>query len=164
MSHEYATFRESAAAYCDLIDSAPGLSRGQFLRQCSALAEVYGAASRLPTDVVPATDALGEERDDGSCALEDRLSKSYGSFPYAVVFDPFDEHDAKHPVTAVLMRDLAEIYDDLASALDRTDDADGLWDTRFAFDNHWGYHATFALHALHHLVWTAGAQWIAPED
>jgi hypothetical protein len=169
MRPEIASFKSAATIYCRLLESPAEANAGQFLRRCSvALADVYAAAARLPSDI-SATDREGHHREtDGKVrqelALEDRLTQRFGDFPYWLVFDPFSRNDADSPVMTGLMRDLAEVYSDLREALERDEDDDSVWDSRFAFDHHWGRHASAALYALHNLVWTAGEAWVSPDD
>jgi hypothetical protein len=141
-------FRAAADRFCTLVDSAEERSTEDFLAELQErLAEIYWSASRLRPSFndsdAPKNLAYEVQRE-----AYERLRKKLGEEPYRFVFSPWEDNDV---VESTLAHDLAETYYDLKSCLHDPRGDKAMWDSRWAFDHHWGRHALQALHAVHWL-------------
>jgi hypothetical protein len=114
---------------------------------------LYSAALQLPS---PWSDELDSSESDEEYSLEpfNRIMANAQNFPfrgYAEVFNPFAE-PVEEPVLADIAADLAEIYEDIRRGLLHFDSgqfAEAQYQWGWAFQHHWGEHATGAIRAIH---------------
>jgi hypothetical protein len=151
---EVRVFAERAETYCLWIleiNDRPLLER---LETCSdLLAHLYASALRLPRleDMDPS------ERDSPDVSASDVPPFDFGIYEFfPVVFNPYDGPiEENDPVVGSLSDCLFGIYTDLMRGLllyrtgSPEDLMDAVWEWRFHFDYHWGYHASEALYALY---------------
>lgn len=161
-------FISAARAYCAIIDAAHELPRGELVwRLGPALSNLYAAAVALPSPGAPFEEPADFDVQPASqirYTIHDRLGKVDS---YRRVFDPFVQLDKSEPLEVSLSDDLADVYVQVksaAEALATNSQRSALWNTRFAFDHHWGVHASAAIYVLHWLTRQAGEQWVSPDS
>jgi Domain of unknown function (DUF5063) len=147
-SAEWEAFRSAAERFCSLLETSGEHSVEGLLEQLEErLAEIYWSASRLrpPFDDSRAPEPLPH---DVPRKIGDRLRQALGEDEYRFVFSPWEDTEV---VESTLAQDLSEIYYDLKESLRDVRGEDAMWDSRWAFEHHWGRHALQALHAVHWL-------------
>jgi hypothetical protein len=147
-------FATAAARFCDICERAMGFAKDAFITEVlAALAELYLTALRLP-DVAPLHTTAHDERLPAVRQLAyDGVGARLGTErTYWTIFDP---HAQSEPVLGDLADDLADIYWDIDSGLNRADHGnetdDVLWEWKWSLRSHWGRHAAEAMRALHGL-------------
>lgn len=143
-----ATFAHAARGFCDWCEG----SHDPVAQRTAAywLARLYAEALNLPE--------VGPENDWGIPAppaealekVKAKLAPFWGWY-YREVFDPAPDL-SDEPVMGDLGDDLMDTYRDIRAGLVLFDEGratDALWHWSFMHRNHWGRHATGALHALH---------------
>lgn len=146
-----ARFAVAARDFCGAADGCPLDTRAML----TALLRLLVAAQELPDTAPSFRDASPTHA--GVTADTDRVAAnvvdSLGSAGhYRMIYDP--QHD-EEPCVGSLADDLGDIYRDLRRGLDLFDrdaPADAAWEWRFAYETHWGDHATDAVRVLHRLV------------
>lgn len=132
--------------YVALIDKSDALPVLTLLsRAADVLARIYSATWKI--EPAEATEAASLKRRPSPMQ---RLGSQLGPYdPYFCVFDALVQDE---PVMGSLSDDLADIYLDLAGALDELDAGrhdDAVWSWRFVLRGHAGDHLVRALPALH---------------
>ncbi len=135
--------------YVQLIESFGSMPLLRFLaRVAELLTKLYSATWTIePTR--PTDEAVVARRPSPLKQLAERL----GAFE--LYFCVFGARVRDEPVVGSLADDLADIYLDLAGALDKFDAGrhdDAVWDWRFALRGHAGDHLVRALPALHAIL------------
>lgn len=156
----WARFKTAAQRYCASVESSLASPDPQQLHTdlTTCLAELYAAALPLPP-VTPDTDQIEPSTvgRDRRRDLFDALSAIVDDEgPYWLVFDPYEYEE---PLEATVADDLVDVYCDVYAAAmcdDRPPPNDLIWETRFSFYNHWGYHALNALRAIY---WKCRWEW-----
>lgn len=125
------------------------------------VADLYAAGCKLIDPPNAATERLADDP-----GIEDATWKAIfhrgAELPFSFYWLVLNQHEMDRDPefgTGDLSDDLADIYRDLVGPLDlyRTGDhASAVWHWHFGFHNHWGEHATQAIHALHEHM-TSGA-------
>jgi uncharacterized protein DUF5063/uncharacterized protein DUF6869 len=135
--------------YLQLIESSYSLPLLTFLsRAADVLGRIYSATWKIEP-AQPTEEMMSDRRPSPM----KRLASQLGAYdPYFCVFNPRAQDE---PVTGSLADDLADIYLELAAALDefnagRHDAA--VWGWRFVLQGHAGDHLVRALPALHAIV------------
>jgi hypothetical protein len=167
---ELGSFVDAARGFCELVESADVLGKGQFIWTTGErLAVLYAAGLALPRLAAMETEGSEDARphDQARAALADRIRAKLGDLDdYRFVFDPYESHEP--PVDGSLSDDLSDIYQDLKHGLDLytggVSQGDAIWEWRVGFETHWGVHAAHAQYAIHWITHKAGAQWISPDD
>ncbi|MDO7885441.1 DUF5063 domain-containing protein [Hymenobacter cheonanensis] len=147
-----------ARQYCLLIEDMRPVSAVVFLPQVQQLlSDLYSAALKLDwIDLQSNVDyELGKiDLDKILCIVAEKICDNRY---YWSVFDPTDMENTS-PSCGDLLDDLGDIYKDLQYSLRvfdlQTADSqeNALWEFKFAFDKHWGYHCINALRALHFFI------------
>jgi Domain of unknown function (DUF5063) len=153
-------FGRVAERYFQIVDSATGLEKNQFLSQIyEILPELIGHAIHLPA--VELTDDEDTKRIDESMKpdqwrrLYEGLQAKLGDADlYWEVFDPTKDTESS---IGSLADDIADIYRDLEKGMIILSDSNGkpteaIWTWRFLFGSHWGKHAIDALRTMHFLL------------
>jgi len=141
-----AGFIGDVRGYLKLIESSDSLPVLKFLaRATELLSRIYSASLSIePT--IPTDDRIPTSRPSPF----KRLAAQLGDLD--LYFCVFNARVQEEPVTGSLADDLADIYLDLAGALDDFDAGrheDAVWGWRFALQGHAGDHLVRALPALH---------------
>ena len=159
-AQEVLNFVDLARRYCEVVEQQSDHRVGDLIRLFrSSLADLYGAAARLPEV------EAGEQYVHGvGCSTAQWRSyyESLGSRlgddrHYRLIFDPLDPADKK-PVIGDLADDLVDVYADLKNGLELWDrvgsdfKAEAVWNWRFLWGSHWGRHALEALRAIHEML------------
>lgn len=136
------SFADAARRYLAYIDQAALLDDGERLRRARLhLSDLIHRASQLPEGNADGPDLPNEARPTEW--------RSFGEVDeYFTVFDPYVEEPL---VTGSLSDDLLDVYRDLHRGLSLYDSGQvdaAVWEWKFHFDHHWGYHAVDALRAL----------------
>lgn len=151
---QFSDFYKAAVAFCAFIENNGKLEFLQTTRQ--HLLKLYDTALKLQWVDLQSN----VEYDDQLDAVEFerilfRLEEKLEDFRYYWhVFDPANDKDPA-AVCGDLMDDLSDIYQDLKYSimifnLDKQDcKENALWQFKFGFEKHWGYHCIKALGAIH---------------
>jgi uncharacterized protein DUF5063 len=147
-------FRNAAAKFIEIVDSAPRLETEVFLAKVShGMAELYSIALSLPAvepDTTDKNNALAKTA--SSYELHRSLKEKIG--PLDTYWTIFDFTEKQGPVQGSLSGDISEIYVDLKQSLSLEEPGiskpDVLFDWRLDFRSHWGRHLLGALTAIHH--------------
>jgi hypothetical protein len=142
-------FVEVARDFCAIVAEHASIPAAQFLHRVHLVfPRLYSGALLLPRASADAPDC---DSTSTRPALYDSLREQLGDLDfYREIFDPHQL--AQEPVVGSLSDDIADIYGELAGALECWDAGNregalGAW--RFGFQSHWGRHLTSALRALH---------------
>jgi hypothetical protein len=151
-------FLVSARKFIDIIEDN-SQTEDEFYRQSHlALIQLYSTALLLPDINLRYSD---EKSDFDAENLFNNdyhgISNNLGKFAfYSETFDPIYPTD-NEPTQGWLVDDYNDIYRDIKTELCKieilTNEAveDALWQLKFGFKTHWGYHCINALRALHYL-------------
>jgi hypothetical protein len=154
-----------ARQFCEFIDglSFQSYSRDNFIDLLHVrLSELYTISILLPRLELPITETNEQdekkEKRKMDSALYTKLSNLLGEYTdYSQSFDPTITDDKENYSSGWLVDDLADIYLDLKGIIKNiekdTDDSirQALWDLKFGFGAHWGYHLIDALRFLHYI-------------
>ena len=150
-----AAFRTAAEGYVALIDAVETVPQDRlFLNLLRALSALYGAALELPDiggDVESLPDTWPREK---YWDAFQRIGRALGNSDFDSTVVPFgeDQRDFKE-LGVFLADDLGDIYVGVKQGLDLLsegyEESGIVWDWRFGFWSHWGYHAVDALRILH---------------
>lgn len=141
-------FAEIVRRFCVWAESPFSNVKTEMPMARSMLAELHSAVF-LP-DVEPEDVELEDVTSDEWKKVLDRFS----NLPvngYHLVFDPTEVQDGE-TVYAQLADDLADIYRDLKYGLKLFDAgylSDAVWEWKFHFENHWGWHLLGAQRLIH---------------
>jgi hypothetical protein len=130
------------------------------------LARLQVAVIELPA-VTSDEKSIADERDSKShsnrlATLTARFD-SIGIDRYRKILFPLD--DQSDPLDGSLADDLTGIYRDLASGLAYARDgkySDAIWERRFSYFSHWGYHLAGAQAVLRQYLDQSAAPWFGP--
>ena len=144
-------FAQAARGFCGVVDTSPLDTRATLTALLRLLVTAQDLPDTRPTFDDTSTTHAGITADTVRVATN--VHDSLGSAErYRVVFDP---HSDEEPCAGSLADDLGDIYRDVRRGLDLFDreaPADAAWEWRFAYETHWGAHATDAVRVLHRLV------------
>jgi len=150
-----AAFREAAERYAAVIDAADGkTAEPAFAELAFVLPALYRAAVQLPrvaatTAALPDSARLTHEQ---WTAILRRLETVFGVDDGYWTVVPFGE-EKRDPLVGSLADDLADIYRDVRTGADLYEAGDLqdeiIWEWRFSFWSHWGWHAVDALRIVH---------------
>jgi len=148
-----------AEHYCAFVETEKAQGFSYLIKARDVLLNLYANALKLP-DVPVTSDVRFEQtvaKDDRTAIFEKLASNIGNARFYWETFDPTEELEQK-PTYEDLMDDMADIYWDLKTSLQTyklgTPDAQehALWEMKFTFGAHWGYHNINALRALHYWI------------
>jgi hypothetical protein len=153
-------FNKTVQQYCRIVESAPGLEKGQLLLQIyQLLPELIGQAIHLPDFALSDEDDPHRVETRGTHEqwkkLYELLKVKLGDADvYWEVWDPTKDNAAIH---GTLADDIADIYGDLKKGVMLCEDPKGtareaIWIWRVLFFSHWGKHAIDALRTMHFLL------------
>lgn len=146
-----AGFAHTSREFCAIVDTSPLDASATLTALLRLLLAAHDLPSATPTFDDTSTTHAGITAD--TARIVTNVHDSLGSAErYLVVFDP---HHDDEPCSGSLADDLGDIYRDVRRGLDLFDreaPADAAWEWRFAFETHWGNHATDAVRVLHRLV------------
>ncbi len=152
-------FIETAREYIELVDRHEELGKEKFLNEClKTLPLIFHYAVQLPIVEPDTTEISEREPDSDYKAFADFLGEDDGSNQ---VWDPVGddgvtkEEGEWEVIYHSLADDLLDIYSDLKNpmmAIDHRSGAqmnDAVWEWKFGFQNHYGYHLASAIKALY---------------
>ncbi len=151
-------FIDLARQYRLLMEEQQPVSPTVFLPQMQLLlAALYSAALKLDWIDLQSDVDYELEKIDLEKILE-AVAEKIGDYRYYwSVFDPADMQDTA-PGCGDLLDDLGDIYKDLQYSLRVFDlhtadsQENALWEFKFDFEKHWGFHCINALRALHFFI------------
>jgi len=155
-------FIDVAAQFKCLIQSRNRLTDVELLQQAYILLlQLCLHASQLPAIQRSESfkgDMTREQRHKQWNELFKSLGAKLAKYDYYLeIFDPYDSD--KEAGNGSLADDLAEIYSDLVPGLEVWEKADAnrrrdiVWDWCYAYDHHWGEHATNAIRPIYFLLY-----------
>lgn len=164
-----AHFRVAAERYCGLIEFGwRSLGDLLFAELARSLACLYAAATVLPIFEVESDDLPADQFSDAQ--WRDAFWPFAGALRRDDVYWDVEPYTEGKPelVAGLLQDDLGDIYRDIKEGLLLEEagfpDADVVWQWRFNFWSHWGFHAASALRALHSRLADAGGPNYDPAD
>ncbi|SRR5260221_10095763 len=153
-------FAEEAEIFCTLLESSQDYTPNQFVAQIAqSIAGLYRAALMLPDVEVSDEDTVDSISELIRAEIYRKIDLMLGRFNiYQEMFDPFDLSDSASPVMPSIADDLTDIYLDVKKGVDTFNsglDEDvnrAIWQWKFTFRIHWGYHLVGALRAVHRIL------------